>query len=87
MATCPIVDQTKQDRTWSINELEFFTKSPGQAEWQKHKLVNATADFSEPSRLIKMQEEDRTGRFPGGWDGRIHHGKLTVVADSATPAA
>jgi hypothetical protein len=33
--------------TWAINELEVFTKAPGSTEWNKQKLLNATADFSE----------------------------------------
>jgi hypothetical protein len=33
--------------TWAIHELEVFTRAPGNAEWSKQKLVNATSDFSE----------------------------------------
>lgn len=36
--------------TWAIQELEVFAKKPGAKDWQKLKLVNATADFSEPQR-------------------------------------
>ncbi len=34
--------------TWGISELEVFTKAPGSSEWQKVKLVSASADFSSP---------------------------------------
>jgi len=34
--------------TWAIQELEAFVKKPDAAEWEKVKLVNATADFSQP---------------------------------------
>lgn len=34
--------------TWSINELEVLIKTPESKEWQKLKLVGASADFSEP---------------------------------------
>lgn len=33
--------------TWSLNELEAFVKKPDSQTWDKLKLVNATADFSE----------------------------------------
>jgi mono/diheme cytochrome c family protein len=34
---------------WSIQEVELLVKKPG-AEWEKQKLVEATADFSEPEQ-------------------------------------
>ncbi len=34
--------------TWALQELEAFVKPPGSNDWTKLKLVNATADFSEP---------------------------------------
>lgn len=34
--------------TWAINEVEAFVKKPGSKDWEKVKLVNATADFSQP---------------------------------------
>jgi hypothetical protein len=34
--------------TWAIRELEVFTRKPGSKDWEKLKLINATADFSEP---------------------------------------
>jgi len=34
--------------TWAINEVEIFIKKPDSTEWEKQKLINATADFSEP---------------------------------------
>lgn len=33
--------------TWGLSELEAFVKKPGGKDWEKIKLVNATADFSE----------------------------------------
>lgn len=36
--------------TWGINELEVFVKKPDGKDWEKLKLVNATADFSEPEK-------------------------------------
>src|SRR5262245_16668421 len=36
--------------TWGMNELEVFVKKPDGKEWEKQKLVNATADFSEPEK-------------------------------------
>lgn len=33
--------------TWGINELEVFIKKPDGKDWEKLKLVNAAADFSE----------------------------------------
>ncbi len=34
--------------TWALQELEAFVKPTGSNDWTKLKLVNATADFSEP---------------------------------------
>ena len=34
--------------TWAINEVEVFVQKPESKDWEKQKLVNATADFSEP---------------------------------------
>ena len=34
--------------TWALQELEAFVQPPGSQDWTKLKLVNATADFSEP---------------------------------------
>ena len=36
--------------TWAINEVEAFVKNPGGKDWEKVKLVNATADFSQPDQ-------------------------------------
>ncbi|HVX10829.1 MAG TPA: PSD1 and planctomycete cytochrome C domain-containing protein [Pirellulales bacterium] len=36
--------------TWSMNELEVFVKRPDGKDWEKQKLVNASADFSEPEK-------------------------------------
>lgn len=33
--------------TWILHELEVFIKKPDSKDWEKQKLVNATADFSE----------------------------------------
>ena len=34
--------------TWIVQELEVLVRKPGVTEWEKQKLVNATADFSQP---------------------------------------
>ncbi len=39
-----------REGTWSIQELEAFVRPPGTKDWQKQKLVNATADFSQPEQ-------------------------------------
>ena len=36
--------------TWGMNEVEALVKKPGGQDWEKLKLVNATADFSEPEK-------------------------------------
>jgi hypothetical protein len=36
--------------TWAMNELEVLIKQPDGKDWEKQKLVNATADFSEPEK-------------------------------------
>src|SRR5579864_3745890 len=39
-----------QTGNWAVRELEVFAKKPGAKDWQKLKLVNATADFSQPEQ-------------------------------------
>ncbi len=34
--------------TWGMNELEAFVKKPDGKDWEKLKLIEATADFSQP---------------------------------------
>ncbi len=46
--------------TWQIHELELFVKTPGSDQWQKQKLVAATADFSE-SEVADKEGKKRTG--------------------------
>jgi hypothetical protein len=36
--------------TWVINEIEVFIRKPDSKDWEKQKLVNASADFSEPEQ-------------------------------------
>lgn len=36
--------------TWGIREIEFFIQPPDSKDWQKVKLQNPTADFSEPEQ-------------------------------------
>jgi len=36
--------------TWGFNELEVLVKKPDAKDWEKLKLVKATADFSEPEK-------------------------------------
>lgn len=36
--------------TWAIGELEAYVKKPGAKAWEKLKLQNATADYSEPEK-------------------------------------
>ena len=45
--------------TWSILELEAFIKTPESKEWQKVKLANATADFSEAEQAEKESKESK----------------------------
>lgn len=46
--------------TWAFNEMEAFIKKPGSNDWEKVKLVNATADFSEP------EQKQPDGKKPRG---------------------
>lgn len=55
--------------TWGINELELFIKPPGTEQWQKQKLVSATADFSEAEVADK--------------DGKKRSGPVTFLADGS----
>lgn len=44
---------------WGVTEIHASIQKPGSSEWEKLKLVNATADFSEPD-----QKEDKKSRGP-----------------------
>lgn len=47
--------------TWGINELEVFLKKPDGKDWEKQKLVHASADFSEPD---KKQTDNKKASGP-----------------------
>jgi hypothetical protein len=47
--------------TWAVRELEIYAQEPGAKDWQKLKLVNATADFSEPERRQGDKKKKATG--------------------------
>jgi len=49
--------------TWGIREVEVFVQRPGSDEWEKQKLSNATADFSEPEQ---KQDEGKNTSGPVG---------------------
>ena len=44
---------------WGVTEIEALVRKPGASDWEKLKLVNATADFSEPD-----QKEDKKSKGP-----------------------
>lgn len=44
---------------WGVTEIEATIQKPGSDAWEKLKLVNATADFSEPD-----QKEDKKSKGP-----------------------
>ncbi len=48
--------------TWALTEMEVTVKQPGRAEWQKLKLVEATADFAESA--ASLEEEWKAGHDP-----------------------
>jgi mono/diheme cytochrome c family protein len=47
--------------TWGIREVELFIQLPDAKDWQKIKLQNATADFSEPEQ---KHEEGKSSSGP-----------------------
>ncbi|MFO0923792.1 MAG: PSD1 and planctomycete cytochrome C domain-containing protein [Pirellulales bacterium] len=53
--------------TWEIHELEILTRTPEKKEWEKQKLVHATADFSEPEQ---KQDKRSTGPVAHLIDGK-----------------
>lgn len=44
---------------WGLTEIEAFAQKPDSKDWEKLKLVNATADFSEPE-----QKQEKKSRGP-----------------------
>lgn len=53
--------------SWGIREIEVFTQQPDAKDWQKLKLTNATADFSEPEQKLD--------------EGKSTSGPVSLVAD------
>jgi hypothetical protein len=53
--------------TWGITELEAFVKKPAAKDWEKLKLVDASADFSEPEQKSA--------------DGKKHNGPVAYLID------
>jgi len=47
--------------TWVLKELEVLVRKPDATEWEKQKLVNATADFSQPD---SKSEDGKTANGP-----------------------
>lgn len=47
--------------TWGIHELEAFVKPAGATEWTKLKLINPTADFSEPEQTTDAEKKKKRG--------------------------
>ena len=47
---------------WGITEIEVLIQQPENPNWEKRKLINATADFSEPD-----QKEDKKSKGPVGY--------------------
>lgn len=47
--------------TWVVHEMEVLVNLPGTTEWTKQKLVNASADFSEPEQ---KDAEGKNGTGP-----------------------
>ncbi|MBI3865208.1 MAG: PSD1 domain-containing protein [Planctomycetia bacterium] len=47
--------------TWGMNELEAFIKKPDAKDWEKVKLINATADFSQP---VQKQADGKKASGP-----------------------
>ena len=68
--------------TWVVNEVEVFVKTPDGKDWEKQKLVNASADFSEPD--VKSADGKKTtgsvaylidGTDETSWKADRGHGK------------
>ncbi len=55
--------------TWGIREIEVFVQKPESKDWEKLKLVNASADFSEPE-----QKHD---------DGKSTSGPVSLLVDGS----
>src|SRR5690606_5172335 len=47
--------------TWVMHELEAFVKPAGAADWTKLKLLNPTADFSEPEQTTDAEKKKKRG--------------------------
>lgn len=66
--------------TWAIGEVELLIKKPDAKDWEKLKLVSATADFSEP------EKKDADGKKASGPVAHLIDGKdeTTWNADRGT---
>jgi hypothetical protein len=57
-----------RDGTWVVRELELYAKKPGAKDWEKLKLVKATADFSNPE--TKQPDKKVKGPVAYLFDGK-----------------
>lgn len=46
-----------RDGSWGLSTLEVQVKKPDGAKWEKLKLTNATADFSQPEQLVPLPDD------------------------------
>lgn len=52
--------------TWGMNEIELFVKKPDGKDWEKIKLVNATADFSQPEQKPAEAKDAKENKKASG---------------------
>ena len=64
--------------TWALSELVVETQPPGTNTWDKLKLVNATADFSEPEHAMEPEWTNKSADK----DGKRTCGPASFLADA-----
>ena len=72
-----------RDEFWKLDEVRVFLQQPGSEKWEPVKLVNATADFSNPERMEPVL--DAEGKPKG--DKKVSVGPVASLIDGVWQSA
>jgi len=77
-----------RDGRWTVARLQVQVKRPAAKDWEDVKLVNATADFSEPEQMVprpgydpKKAEEKKEGQKKDGPSPTVSVGPVANMID------
>ncbi len=65
--------------TWAMKELEVLVKKPDSKDWEKQKLVNASADYSQPSNGVAFLVDGKDTTLWNADRGNGRHNEPSVA--------